>query len=69
MELSLAIHTPNSVEKKTEIIDTAEKNYKISRHVYQCIFVDLAESFIEYIHSLDEIQQLDDYLNPLSGNL
>ena len=69
MELSLAIHTPNSVEKKTEIIDTAEKNYKISRHVYQCIFADLAESFIEYIHSLDEIQQLDDYLNPLSGKL
>ena len=28
MELSLAIHTPNSVEKKTEIIDTAEKNIK-----------------------------------------
>ena len=30
--------------------------------MYQYIFVDVAESFIEYIHLLDEIQQLDDDL-------
>ena len=53
-----------SSEKKSEIIDTAEKNYRISRRVYQSLFVDLADSFIEYVHSLDvdEIQQLDDDL-------
>ena len=53
-----------SSEKKPEIIDTVEKNYRISRHVYQSLFVDVADSFIEYIHSLnvDEIQQLDDDL-------
>ena len=53
-----------SSEKKAEIIDTVEKNYRISRRVYQSLFVDIADSFIEYIHSLnvDEIQQLDDDL-------
>ena len=41
-----------------------ESNYKISRRVYQSLFVDAADSFIEYIHLLDpdEIQQLDDDL-------
>ena len=53
-----------SSEKKPEIIDTVEKNYRISRCVYQFVFVDVADSFIEYIYSLnvDEIQQLDDDL-------
>ena len=54
----------NSIEKNPEIVDTAEKNYKISRRVYQSLFVDVADIFIEYIHSLDadEVQQLDDDL-------
>ena len=41
-----------------------EKNYRISRRVYQSLFVDIADSFIEYIHSLDvnETQQIDDDL-------
>ena len=53
-----------SSEKKAEIIDTVEKNYRISRRVYQSLFVYIADSFVEYIHSLnvDEIQQLDDDL-------
>ena len=53
-----------SNEKKPEIIDMVEKNYRISRRVYQSLFVDIADSFIEYIHSLDvnETQQLDDDL-------
>ena len=52
----------NSIEKNTEIIDRVEKNYKILSRVYQSLFVDLADAFIEYIHTLDvdEIQQLDD---------
>ena len=50
--------------KKTEIINTVESNYKISRQVYQTAFVDVADSFIEYFHLLDpdEIQELDDDL-------
>ena len=50
--------------EKTEIIETVESNYKISSPVYQAFFIDIADSFIEYIHSLDinEIQELDDDL-------
>ena len=53
-----------SSKKNLDIIDTVEKNCRISRRVYQSLFVDVADSFIEYIHSLDvdEIQQLDDDL-------
>ena len=53
-----------SSEKKKNIIDTIEKNYRISRLVYQSLFVDVEDSFIEYIHLLDvdEIQQVDDDL-------
>ena len=52
----------NSVERKPEIIETVEKNYKIIRRVYQCLFTEVAEIFLKYVHSLvsDEIQQLDD---------
>ena len=41
-----------------------KKKCRISRRVYQSLFVDVANSFIEYIHSLDvdEIQKLDDDL-------
>ena len=49
---------------KPEIVDTVEKNYRISRRVYQSLIVDIAGSFIEYIHlfNVDEIQQLDNDL-------
>ena len=52
----------NSIEKKPEIIETVEKNYKIIRRVYQYLFTYVADIFLEYIRSLDpnEIQQLDD---------
>ena len=38
-----------------------EKNYSIFRQVYQCLFVDVADTFIQYIYTLDldEIEQLD----------
>ena len=51
----------NSIEKKPEIIETVEKNYRIIRRVYQYLFTEIADVFLEYIHSLysDEIQQLD----------
>ena len=52
----------NSFEKKPKIIETVEKNYRIIRRVYQYPFIEVADIFLEYIHSLDsdEIQQLDD---------
>ena len=52
----------NSIEKKPEIIETVEINFKIIRRVYQYLFTKVADIFLEYIHSLDlfEIQQLDD---------
>ena len=47
----------NSIGKKTAIIDSVQNNYKISRCV--SLFVDISDSFIEYIHPLipDEIQK------------
>ena len=42
----------NSIEKKTEIIETVESTYGISRRVYQHLYADIADMFIEYIHSL-----------------
>ena len=61
--MGLAVPTIFQVKRNQKLIDTVEKNYKISRRLYQSPFVDVAYSFIEYIHSLnDEIQQLDDDL-------
>ena len=39
-----------------------EKNYRLFRRVYQSLFVDTADIFIQYIYSLEpeEINQLDD---------
>ena len=49
----------NSTERKLEIIETIESNYKVNRWVYQSLFSGIVESFFEYIHSLDpdEIQE------------
>ena len=44
--------------KKTEKICEIEKKKRICRRVYQSLYVDIADTFIQYIHSLDpdEIQ-------------
>ena len=54
----------NSIEKKPEIIETVESNYRILIRAYQSLYSDVAEIFFEYIYSLnpDEIQQLDEDL-------
>ena len=54
----------NPTEKNPKIIEAVESNYKISRWVYQVLFIDIADSFIECIYSLDinEIQKLEDDL-------
>ena len=38
-----------------------EKNYRTCRRVYQTLFYEIAETFIQYINTLtaDEIEQLD----------
>ena len=62
--MSPAIPTKIQMKKIPEIIETVESNYKTSRRVYQALFIDIADSFIDYMHSLDinEIQELDDDL-------
>ena len=62
--MSSAIRTKIQQKKNSEIIETVESNYKKSRRFYLALFIDIADSFIEYIHSLDinEIQELDDDL-------
>ena len=52
----------NSIEKKPESTRTVENNYKISRRIYQSVFADVANIFIEHIHSFnqDEIFELNE---------
>ena len=46
MELSLTIPKRFQAKQKTNIIDAIEKNYKISRRVYQSLFVNVADIFL-----------------------
>lgn len=41
-----------------------EKNYRICRRVYQSLFAEIAETFIQYTNKLtpDKIEQIDDDL-------
>ena len=43
----------NSIEKKPEIVETVENNYRIIIRVYQHLYADIADIFFEYIHTLD----------------
>ena len=54
-------------EKKPGIIIEIEKNYRICRLVYQSLFVEVADTFIQYSNMLtpDKIEQLD---NDLKAN-
>ena len=55
------LYVKNS-EKKPEILSTIERNYKITRGVYQQLQFDTAELFAEFIKSLTifELQDLDE---------
>ena len=48
-------------KKKPRIMREIEKTYKICRRVYQSLFIDITDIFIEYIQplGLDKIQQMD----------
>ena len=52
----------NSIEKRHEIIESVENNYKIIGRVYQHLYADITDILFEYIHSLDpdEIQHFHD---------
>ena len=62
--MSAAIGTKIQQKKPQRLLKNVEGNYKISRRVYQALFIDFADIFIKYIHSLDpnEIQELDNDL-------
>ena len=49
-------------KKSPEIMLEIEKNYILCKRVYQSLFLDIADLFIQYIHSLesDQIKRLDD---------
>ena len=49
-------------EKKPEISSIIQRNYKITRSVYQQLYFDTAEHFAEFIKSLSifELQDLDE---------
>ena len=49
-------------EKKPEILSIIQRNYKITRIVYQQLYFDTAEHFAEFIKSLSifELQDLDE---------
>ena len=44
-------------ERKPEIMSTIERNYRITRRVYQQLYIDTAELLAEFIRSLDSFQQ------------
>ena len=62
--MSAAIGTKIQQKKPQRLLKNVEGNYKISRRVYQALFIDFADIFIKYINSLDpnEIQELDNDL-------
>ena len=51
-------------EKKPEIIETAESNYRIARRVYQQLYLDISDLFEEFIRSIDplNLQVMDNYI-------
>ena len=40
-------------EKKPEITETVENNYKIARRLYQQLWIDISELFADFIRSID----------------
>ena len=49
----------NKNQIKSEIVETLESNYKVSRRVYQQLYYDIIELFQEYIQSIDLYEQQD----------
>ena len=49
----------NKNQIKSEIVETLDSNYKVSRRVYQQLYYDIVEIFHEYIQSIDLYEQQD----------
>ena len=49
----------NKKQIKSEMVETLESNYKVSRRVYQQLYYDIVELFHEYIQSIDLYEQQD----------
>ena len=49
-----------SAEKKPEILETIEADYKVARRVYQQLHLDISELFADFIKSMSfEIEDLN----------
>ena len=63
-KIILGVEFENSYqkEKKPEILQTIEGNYKVARRVYQYLYFDIADLFLEYVKSMDsyEIQDIEE---------
>ena len=55
------------IEKKTEIIETIESNYPIARRVYQQLYIDISELFVDFIRSMDSFE-IHDIDNDIKAN-
>ena len=57
-------------ERKPEILQTMEGNYRILRRVYKQLHIDISEIFLEFINSLSsqEIKNMDDDISKRLGN-
>ena len=48
-------------EKKPEILETNEGNYKVARRVYQYLYFDIRDLFLEYVKSMDSYDRYTRY--------
>ena len=57
-------HSIYEVEKKPEIIETIESNYRIARRVYQQLYIDISVLFAVFLRSMDsfEIHDMDNVI-------
>ena len=53
------------IEKKPEIIETVEMNYRVARTVYLHLWIDMSELFAEFIWSVLplDLQDMDENIN------
>ena len=63
-KIILGVELENAYQKeiKPEILETIEDNYKVQRRVYQYLYFDIADLFLEYVKSMDsyEIQDIEE---------
>ena len=55
------------VEKKPEIIETIESNYRIAKRVYQQLYIDISALFADFIGSMDSFE-IHDMDNDIKAN-